>query len=154
MPEVTRELDPGTYRTEEFEPTFSFRVGEGWTHLPSEKPDYLALARGQTGLRFFKARDIYKPNEGLVEAPDDLAGWVRRHPYLRTSAPETVTVEGSRARGATSSSGTFRRAAASARAAQTAWTSSVLEDVGAIRCLLASAARPTSSTSTRPRRRR
>ena len=94
LPEETRELDPGTYRTEEFEPAFSFRVGEGWTHVPPEKPDDLALARGQTGLRFFKVQDVYKPNGGLVEAPDDLAGWVRRHPYLRTSAPQTVTVGG------------------------------------------------------------
>jgi hypothetical protein len=96
LPEETRELEPGTYRTEEFEPAFSFRVGEGWTHLPPEKPDDLALAREQEqiGLRFFKARDVYKPNEGLVEAPDDLVGWVRRHPFLQTSAPQTVTVGG------------------------------------------------------------
>jgi hypothetical protein len=97
LPDVTRKLDPGTYRTEEFEPAFTFRVGEGWTHLPLEKPDDLALAREQTELlRFFKARDVYKPNEryDVVEAPDDLVGWLRRHPYLRTSAPQTVTVGG------------------------------------------------------------
>ena len=97
LPDVTRELEPGTYRTEEFEPAFSFEVGEGWTHLPLEKPDDLVLAREQTELlRFFKAREVYKPNElyGVVEAPDDLVGWLRRHPYLRTSAPETVTVGG------------------------------------------------------------
>jgi hypothetical protein len=96
LPEEPRKLDPGTYRTEEFEPAFSFEVGEGWTHLPPEKPDYLALDREQIGLGFgfFKVRDVYKPNEGLVEAPDDLVGWLRRHPYLRTSAPQTVTVGG------------------------------------------------------------
>ena len=94
LPEEPRKLGPGTYRTEEFEPAFSFRVGEGWTYLPPEKPDDLALAREQIGLRFFKVRDVYKPNEGLVEAPDDLVGWVRRHPYLRTSAPQAVTVGG------------------------------------------------------------
>ena len=96
LPEATRKLEPGTYRTEEFQPAFSFKVGEGWTHLPPEKPDDLALARGPTGLRFFKAREVYKPDERyeVVEAPDDLAGWVRRHPFLRTSAPQTVTVGG------------------------------------------------------------
>jgi hypothetical protein len=97
LPDVTRELEPGTYRTEEFEPAFSFEVGEGWTHLPLEKPDDLVLARGQTELlRFFKAREVHKPNElyGVVEAPDDLVGWLRRHPHLRTSAPQTVTVGG------------------------------------------------------------
>ena len=97
LPDVTRKLDPGTYRTEEFEPAFSFEVGEGWTHLPLEEPDDLVLAREQTELlRFFKVREVYKPNElyGVVEAPDDLVGWLRRHPYLRTSAPQTVTVGG------------------------------------------------------------
>ena len=94
LPEVAQELESGTNRTEEFEPAFSFEVGEGWTHLPPEKPDYLTLNREQIGLGFFKVRDVYKPNEGLVEAPDDLVGWLRRHPYLRTSAPQTVTVGG------------------------------------------------------------
>jgi hypothetical protein len=100
LPEDARELDPGTYRTEEFEPAFSFEVGEGWTNLPLEKPDNLALLRGQRVLLvllgFFKAREVYKPYEsyGTVEAPDDLVGWLRRHPYLRTSAPRTVTVGG------------------------------------------------------------
>src|SRR4028118_1704777 len=37
LPEDTRELDPGTYRTEEFEPAFSFEVDGGWatTSLPA-----------------------------------------------------------------------------------------------------------------------
>jgi hypothetical protein len=97
LPDVTRKLDPGTYRTEWFEPAFSFRVGGGWTYLPlGSKPDDLALARGQTGLRFFKVREVFKPDERyeVVEAPNDLVGWLRRHPYLRTSAPQTVTVGG------------------------------------------------------------
>ena len=97
MPDVTRKLDPGTYRTDDFEPAFSFRVGEGWTYLPlGSKPDDLALAREQNGLRFFKVREVFKPNEryDVVEAPDDLVDWLRRHPYLRTSAPQTVTVGG------------------------------------------------------------
>jgi hypothetical protein len=47
-------------------------------------------------LRFFKVRDVFKPDERceMVEAPDDLVGWLRRHPHLRTSAPQTVTVGG------------------------------------------------------------
>jgi hypothetical protein len=96
LSEETRELEPGTYRTEEFQPAFSFKVGEGWTHLLPEKPDDLALARGQTGLRFFKVREVFKPDERyeVVEAPNDLVGWLRRHPYLRTSAPEPVKVGG------------------------------------------------------------
>jgi hypothetical protein len=104
LPDVTRKLDPGTYRTEWFEPAFSFRVGEGWTYLPlGSRPDDLALARGQTGLRFFKVREVFKPKEryDVVEAPDDLVGWLRRHPYLRTSAPRPSRWEGSRASAST-----------------------------------------------------
>ena len=97
LPEYTRKLDPGTYRTEEFEPAFSFGVGEGWRHLPMEESDDLALAREQRlSLRFFEAREVYKPDEsyGVVGAPDDPVGWLRRHPFLRASAPRTVTVGG------------------------------------------------------------
>jgi hypothetical protein len=97
LPDVTRKLDPGAYRTEEFEPAFTFRVGGGWTYLPlGSKPDDLALARGRTGLRFFMAREVFEPGERyeVVRAPDDLVGWLRGHPYLRTSAPETVAVGG------------------------------------------------------------
>ena len=97
LPEDTRKLGPGTYRSEEFEPSFSFKVGEGWTNLPSEMPDDLALAWGQIWfLRFFKAQEVYKPTERyeVVDAPKDLVGWLRRHPYLRTSTPEPVEVGG------------------------------------------------------------
>ena len=97
LPEDTRKLGPGTYGSEEFEPSFSFKVGEGWTNLPPEMSDNLALARGQTGfLRFFKAQEVNKPTERyeVVDAPKDLVGWLRRHPYLRTSTPEPVEVGG------------------------------------------------------------
>ena len=97
LPEDTRKLGPGTYRSEEFEPSFSFKVGEGWTNLPPEMPDDLALAWGQTRfLGFFKAQGVYKPTERYeqVDAPKDLVGWLRRHPYLRTSRPEPVEVGG------------------------------------------------------------
>ena len=97
LPEDTRKLGPGTYRSEEFEPSFSFKVGEGWTNLPPEMSDDLALVWGQTGfLRFFKAQEVSKPTERyeVVDAPKDLVGWLRRHPYLRTSTPEPVEVGG------------------------------------------------------------
>jgi hypothetical protein len=97
LPEDTRKLSPGTYRSEEFEPSFSFKVGEGWTNLPPEMPDDLALVWGQSWfLRLFKAQEVYKPTEryGVVDAPKDLVGWLRRHPYLRTSTPEPVEVGG------------------------------------------------------------
>jgi hypothetical protein len=47
-------------------------------------------------LGFFKAQGVYKPTERYeqVDAPKDLVGWLRRHPYLRTSTPEPVEVGG------------------------------------------------------------
>jgi hypothetical protein len=97
LPEDTQTLNPGTYRSEKFEPSFSFTLGDGWTNLPLEKTDTLFLTWGQTwGLRFFKPQQVYKPNEdyGVVDVPKDLIGWLRRHPHLRTSTPEPVTVGG------------------------------------------------------------
>ena len=40
--------------------------------------------------------EVYEPTERVVvaEAPEDLAGWLRKHPYLRTSPPEPATVGG------------------------------------------------------------
>ncbi len=40
LPEERRELSPGDYRTDEFEPPFSFRVGEGWSTAPPEAYDF------------------------------------------------------------------------------------------------------------------
>ena len=97
LPEDTQTLSPGTYRSEEFEPSFSFTIGEGWTNLPPETSDNLALTWGRTWLlRFFKPQVVYEPNEryGVVDAPKDLIGWLRRHPYVRASTPEPVTVGG------------------------------------------------------------
>src|SRR3712207_3237225 len=97
LPEDPQALRPGTYRSEEFEPSFSFKVGERWTNLPPEMPDDLALVWGQTRfLGFFKAQGVYKPTERYeqVDAPKDLVGWLRRHPHLRISTPEPVEVGG------------------------------------------------------------
>jgi hypothetical protein len=34
LPEEAKALQPGEYRTDEFEPSFSFRVGKGWKNSP------------------------------------------------------------------------------------------------------------------------
>ena len=102
LPDEPRKLSPGAYRTEEFEPAFSFEVGEGWSHEGSEASDALLITRGQGiggGLGFAKIREVYvyKPTKTagtVVEAPEDLVGWFRGHPYLETTQPERVTVGG------------------------------------------------------------
>jgi hypothetical protein len=102
LPEEEQALRPGVYRSEEFEPSFSFRVGEGWSNVPPELPDELLITRGHEvgGLGFANVREVYmyKPtrtsSRTVVEAPEDMVGWFRQHPYLRTDEPEPVTVGG------------------------------------------------------------
>jgi hypothetical protein len=99
LPEDTRKLSPGTYRSEEFEPSLSFRVGKGWSSTPLEASDLLHVMRGETaGLGFANIQDVYEPtgtaSPNIVDVPKNLVGWYRRHPYLRTSTPEQVTVGG------------------------------------------------------------
>ena len=39
LPEEAKPLQPGEYRSEEFEPSLSFRVGEGWQNTPPESSE-------------------------------------------------------------------------------------------------------------------
>ncbi len=101
LPEDEKALRPGEYRSEEFKPSLSFRVGEGWstTALP-ERSDALLITRGHEmgDLGFAKVQEVNKPTKTgspyVVEAPEDLVGWFQEHPYLQTSKPEPVTVGG------------------------------------------------------------
>src|SRR5919106_4551079 len=99
LPEEPKALRPGTYRSEEFKPSLSFRVGKGWSSSPLEASDILEITRGQTtGMNFSNAQEIYKPTKtgsaNVVDAPKDMLGWQQQHPYLQTSNPEPVTVGG------------------------------------------------------------
>jgi hypothetical protein len=103
LPEDDKALQPAVeYRSEEFEPSFSFRVSDGWTNVPPESSEVLALQRGVMGqVNFFRLKEVYEPARtgmpNVEEAPKDPKGWVawgRHHPYLRTSKPEQVEVGG------------------------------------------------------------
>jgi hypothetical protein len=103
LPEDPKALRPGTYRSEEFKPSLSFRVGKGWSSSPLEASDFLQITRGQPGgqtafLSFVNAQEVYKPTKTgsaiVVDAPEDMVGWQQQHPYLQTSKPEPVTVGG------------------------------------------------------------
>src|SRR5919112_3086893 len=92
-------LHPGEYRSEEFEPSLSFRIGKGWTNEPLELPDHLAITRGLIGgLGFANVQEVYEPTKtgtpNVVEAPEDMVGWFEHHPYLQTDKPQSVTVGG------------------------------------------------------------
>jgi hypothetical protein len=100
LPEDPKALRPGTYRSEEFKPSLSFHVGKGWSSSPLlEASDVLQITRGQTaGMSFLNIQEAYKPTKtggpNVVDAPEDMVGWLQQHPYLQTSNPEPVTVGG------------------------------------------------------------
>ena len=102
LPDKSQKLDPGAYRTEDFEPAFSFEVGEGWsTDLP-EAYDLLIITRGAEGggLGFtnLKGARFFKPTRTgsayMTDVPKDVVGWFRGHPYLETQGTDPVEVGG------------------------------------------------------------
>ena len=106
LPEDTQTLSPGTYRSEEFEPSFSFTIGEGWTNQPLETSDNLALTWGRTWLlRFFKPQVVYEPNERYGNADHRLRRPGRR--VRRASGRDAA--EGDRQRGVEGGGRSLRR---------------------------------------------
>jgi hypothetical protein len=47
---------------------------------------------------FANVQEVYKPTEtglpNVVEAPEDMVGWLQHHPYLQTDKPKPITVGG------------------------------------------------------------
>src|SRR3712207_6236049 len=61
LPEDPKALRPGEYRSEEFKPSLSFRVGKGWSSAPLESSDNLAIAQGETKvIGFVNTQEVYK----------------------------------------------------------------------------------------------
>src|SRR5215216_7568707 len=80
LPEDPKALRPGEYRSEEFKPSLSFRVGKGWSSAPQEASDVLQITWGQTaGISFLNIQEAYKPTRtgtpNVVDAPKDMVGW-------------------------------------------------------------------------------
>ena len=62
LPEDPKALRPGQYRSEEFKPSLSFRVGKGWSSAPLEASDVLQITRAQTtGISFLNIQEAHKP---------------------------------------------------------------------------------------------
>jgi len=99
LPENNVTLRPGEYRSEEFEPSLSFRVGKGWKNVGPQLPDKLSISIGGGGgdplLIFRNLQKVFKPGtDTAVKAPKDMVGWFQHHPYLKTTKPEPVRVGG------------------------------------------------------------
>jgi hypothetical protein len=95
------EIAPGKYVTDEFKPAFSFEVvNQGWVVGGYEERGVLDMRQGAEGpiLSFVNEQRVYDPRRPrdlvAVSAPEDLAGWLRRHPYLQTDEPRPATVGG------------------------------------------------------------
>ena len=105
LPEDPKALRPSEYRSTEFKPSFSFRVGKGW-RTSSEFPqvsDKLAITRGAYDppptLIFRNLQEVFKYTKNgttpeVVKAPKDMVGWFQHHPYLKTEKSESATVGG------------------------------------------------------------
>lgn len=91
-------MSPGEYRSEEFEPSVPFRVGERWSHEIEASDELLLSREGMGGMFSGRIQKVYEPTKtrtpNVVDSPDDLVGWLRQHPHLRTSEPEQVEVGG------------------------------------------------------------
>src|SRR5919112_3455313 len=98
LPDETKSLQPGQYRTEEFATSFSFRIGKGWENDAPEAFDILLLWRKTGGLGAVNVQRVYEPSKSgrpiVANTPEDLVGWLEHHPYLKTSDPEPVSVGG------------------------------------------------------------
>ena len=72
------------------------KVGNGWS-VDVMESGFLNLARPEAPgwLRFANVEEVYEPGtQKEVKAPEDLVGWLQRHPYLETGRPEPTTVGG------------------------------------------------------------
>ena len=97
LPPFKKALRPSEYRSKEFKPSLSFRVGKGWANNAQELPDFIELERQEVPgyIRFANINEVYKPGtRDVVEASEDLVGWFQHHPYLKTDEPEPVMVGG------------------------------------------------------------
>jgi hypothetical protein len=100
LPEDPQALRPGTYRSGEFKPPLTFKVGKGWKNGPYESSDNFVITWGDEpwGVGFGTIHRVYEPSRqgspDLVKVPHNLVGWFEHHPYLETSEPKPVTVGG------------------------------------------------------------
>jgi len=97
-------LEPGTYRSQSFQPQVTFTLPAGWW-LPADTPDYLGLqpvSNDLIGVHLFRdplpgSQDQscpISPEPGVGTAALAIVTWVRGLPGLVTSTPRPVTVGG------------------------------------------------------------
>lgn len=99
-----RALEPGTYRSQSFQPQVTFTLPDGW-YLPADTPDYLGLqpvANDLIGVHLFRdplpgSQDLActtTQEPGVGTAALAIVTWARSLPGLVTSTPRPVTIGG------------------------------------------------------------
>ena len=90
-------VDPGSYKSEPFEPALRFTLDEqGWHSLFAPEDDELAFEHEDGRfLAFTHATRVVDPKTGRdVPAPADLADWLRKHPALQPTHAVPISVGG------------------------------------------------------------
>jgi hypothetical protein len=100
-------LDPGTYKTQVFEPAIRYTVPEGWVNAEDLPGNFLLYRSddpqaGPAGGSYIGIyTDIRAPKhcqeawaDGVGHTPAELATWYVQHPGLATSQPRQVEVGG------------------------------------------------------------
>jgi hypothetical protein len=102
LPQNPEALHPGEYHSVKFKPSLSFRVGKGWANTEAQLPDSIEVGEVEQQeeigwINIVNVKEVFKPGtRNVVEAPKDLVGWYRHHPYLKTNKPEPTTVGGAK----------------------------------------------------------
>ncbi len=95
------ELRLGKYRTDKFEPAFSFEVvSKGWVLSGSEQRSLVEMRQGVGGplVAFLNPEQVFNPNKvrelDRMSAPADMVAWLQSHPYLKTEDPQPAAIGG------------------------------------------------------------
>jgi hypothetical protein len=73
-------LQPGRYHTNVFDPQVTFTLGSGWMNLFADDNDEVALERsGPAFLGFSRATQVVAADGQVMDAPEDLVGWLSEH---------------------------------------------------------------------------
>jgi hypothetical protein len=97
LPLYEDSLPSGEYHSVKFKPSLSFEVGQPWANTENQLADWIELGwEAETGaLSFANVEEVFKPGTlKVVDAPQDLVGWLQEHPYLNSSKPQPVTIGG------------------------------------------------------------
>src|SRR5215216_4949406 len=97
LPLYENGLTPGEYHSVKFKPPLSFKVSKPWSNTAKQRSDWIALGyEGDTGfISFANVKEVFKPGTiKVVDAPQDLVGWLQQNPYLKSSKPQPATIGG------------------------------------------------------------